>query len=47
LKEEIMTLNFLKARRARKEYYRALELELERHYRMMKLISEASKNGMK
>lgn len=42
-----MILNILKARRARSEYFRAQELELARHYRMMELISIASKNGMK
>jgi hypothetical protein len=47
LKEETMTLNILKSRRERAAQIRLEQVQLEEHYRMMELISIASKNGMK
>lgn len=42
-----MTLNILKARRERSAQIRLEQANLAAHYRMMQLISIASKNGMK
>jgi hypothetical protein len=42
-----MTLNILKSRRDRAAQIRLEQADLEHHYRMMELISIASKNGMK
>jgi hypothetical protein len=42
-----MTLNILKARRDRAAQIRLEQANLDAHYRMMELMSIASKNGMK
>jgi hypothetical protein len=42
-----MTLNILKSRRDRAAQIRLDQANLDHHYRMMELISIASKNGMK